>query len=158
MERRLLVLGGRRGAEHLRARSLVEAGLDASVADRFEQPDRSHARDVIRVLGNVERHAHVRLGSEVIDLVGLDLVNEAYEARRVGQVRVMQKQAHLLLVGVAIEVVDALGVEGGRPAHQAVDLVALVEQLLSEEGPVLPGDAGDDGTLHRPSMLAILHR
>src|SRR6267378_551145 len=38
---------------------------------------------------------------------------------------------------------DAVGVEQRRPALDAVDDVALVEQQLGEVGAVLPGDAGD---------------
>ena len=90
----------------------------------------------------------MRLRAQVVDLVGLDLVDQAHEPRGLRQVGVVQQQAHLLLVRIAVEMVDPLGVERGRPAHEPVDLVALVEQLLGEERPVLPGDAGDDGALH----------
>jgi hypothetical protein len=91
----------------------------------------------------------VRLSAEVVDLIGLDLVDQAHQARGLREVGVVQQQAHLLLVGIAVEMVDPLGVERGRPAHEPVDLVALLEQLLGEEGPVLPSDAGDHGALHR---------
>ena len=48
---------------------------------------------------------------------------------------------------VAVEVVDPAGVEGARPADDAVDLVALAEQQLGEVRPVLPGDPGDQRLL-----------
>ena len=47
--------------------------------------------DVARVLGLVEAHAHVRLGGEVVDLVGLDLVEQRDQAGAVGEVGVVQE-------------------------------------------------------------------
>ena len=49
------------------------------------------------------------------------------------------------VVRVLVEVVDAVGVEEGRAALDAVDDVALVQQELGEVGAVLAGDAGDEG-------------
>jgi hypothetical protein len=48
-------------------------------------------------------------------------------------------------VRILVEMVDAVGVEQGCPALDAVHLVALVEQELGEIGAVLSGDAGDQG-------------
>jgi hypothetical protein len=50
---------------------------------------------------------------------------------------------HAGFVRVAVQVVDAVGVEERRAALDAVHLVALVEQELGEIGAVLAGDAGD---------------
>jgi hypothetical protein len=47
-------------------------------------------------------------------------------------------------VGVAVEVLDPLGVEGAGAADDAVDEVALGEEELGEVGAVLAGDAGDE--------------
>ena len=47
------------------------------------------------------------------------------------------------LVRVLVDVVDALGVEGGGAADDAVDLVPLREQELDQVRSVLAGDAGD---------------
>jgi hypothetical protein len=66
----------------------------------------------------------------------------------------MEEEPHALLVGVAIEVVDAVGVEAGRAADESVDLVAAVEQLLGEVGTVLAGDAGDKGAGHGAMLQA----
>ena len=67
------------------------------------------------------------LRAEVVDLVGLQLVDELDEASRLREVTVMEEEPHVLLVRVAVEVVDAIGVEAGRAAHEAVHLVAAVE-------------------------------
>ena len=67
--RRLALRHFRRRAEHLRRRSLVEPGVEAQLAHRLEHADRPHAGHGRRVLRNVERHADMRLGAEIVDLV-----------------------------------------------------------------------------------------
>ena len=83
------------------------------------------------------------LRAQVVDLVGLDLVDEPDQPGRVAEVPMVQEELDLLLVRIAVEVIYALGVEGGRAADEPVHLVALLEELLGEEGSVLAGDAGD---------------
>ena len=89
------------------------------------------------------------LGAEVVDLVGLELVEQLDQRDRVGEVAVVGEQADPLLVGVVVEVVDPVGVEARGAADDAVDLVALLEQELGQVGAVLAGDAGDQGALAR---------
>lgn len=48
-----------------------------------------------------------------------------HQVGRVGQVTVVELQAHRTLVTVAVDVVDALGVEAGRTADDTVHLIAL---------------------------------
>jgi tRNA A37 threonylcarbamoyladenosine synthetase subunit TsaC/SUA5/YrdC len=50
-------------AEHFSARSLVEASGTAGAAESFENPGRSEARNVARVLGEVEAQLDVTLGA-----------------------------------------------------------------------------------------------
>ena len=63
----------------------------------------------------------------------------------VGQVGVVEEEARLRLVRIAVEVVDPRGVERAGAADEAVDLVALGKQQLGEVRAVLAGDAGDQG-------------
>src|SRR5690606_1566933 len=72
---------------------------------------------------------------------------------RVVQVSVHEPQTHVFLVGILIEMVDARGVEARRASDQAVHLVALGEQKLSQVGAVLPGDSGDQCALHERSTV-----
>ena len=97
-----------------------------------------------RVLGLLERHRDVALRAEVVDLVGLHLLHHVDEARRIGEVAVMQDEAAVADVRILVQVIDPVGVEQRRPALDAVDDVALVEQELGEVGAVLAGDAGDE--------------
>jgi hypothetical protein len=57
----------------------------------------------------------------------------------------MQGETAILDVRILVEVVDAVGIEQGGPALDAMHLVALVEQELGEIGAVLSRDAGDQG-------------
>ena len=85
-----------------------------------------------------------RLRGQVVDLVGLGLLDDADEVGGVGQVAVVHEEAHAGLVRVVVEMVDAVGVEQAGAALDAVHHVALLEQELGQVGAVLPGDAGDE--------------
>ncbi len=67
------------------------------------------------------------LRPEVVDLVGLQLVDELDEPTPFREVGVVEEEPHALLVRIAVQVVDALGVEAGRAADEAVNLVASAE-------------------------------
>jgi hypothetical protein len=51
----------------------------------------------------------------------------------------------IVLVGIFVEMVYAVGVKLARPALNAMYLVALLKKKLCEIGPILSGDAGDQG-------------
>jgi hypothetical protein len=52
------------------------------------------------------------MAAQVVDLVGLHLLDDAGEVGAVGQVTVVQGEVALVDVRVLVEVVDAVGVEG----------------------------------------------
>ena len=85
---------------------------------------------------------------QVVDLVGLHLVDQVDQPDPVGHVTEVQEEPRLGVVRVLVDGVDPARVEGGRPTHQTVDLVALGEQQLGQVGPVLPRDPRDQGLLH----------
>jgi hypothetical protein len=72
------------------------------------------------------------LRREVIDFVRLDALDDAREARRIRQVAVMQLQALVRVVYIALKVVDPVGVEQRRATLDAMHLVALVDQQLGQ--------------------------
>ncbi len=143
-------------AVHLAGGGLVVADRVVEVAHRLQQPQRPQRHHVGRVDGALEGDRHVGLGAQVVHLAGLDLAEDVAQRVAVGEVGVVEEQLHPLLVGVEVEVVDALGGEGGGAANQAVHLVALAEQELRQVGAVLAGDAGDERSLgHRRGHLAM---
>jgi hypothetical protein len=56
------------------------------------------------------------LGTEVVDLIGLHLLDDPDQVAAVGEVAVVQGEARIALVGVLVEVIDPGGVvcEAGR--------------------------------------------
>ena len=50
-------------------------------------------------------------------------------------------------VRVLVEVIDPLGIEGGRAADQPMDFVAFFDQQLGQIRAVLAGDASDERRL-----------
>ncbi len=133
-------------AEHLRRRGLVEAhrvGLRApDHADGLQQPEHAGAGDVGRELGLLPRHGDERDPGQVVDLVGLGLLQRADQGRQVREVAGDElDEGQLGLDLHALGVVLAL--------DQTEDLVALLVQQLGQELPVLAGDAGDQRATHR---------
>ena len=88
------------------------------------------------------------LRTEVVDLIGLDALEQPIEAAAVREVAVVQFEACTRLVRVLVDVVDAIGVEGAGAADDPVDLVALGQEQFREVRAVLPGDARDECALH----------
>ena len=68
------------------------------------------------------------LGAEVVDLVGLHLLNYSLQVAAVTQVAVMQRHAWILLMRILIEVIDPVGVEAAGPALDAMHVIALLQQ------------------------------
>ena len=132
-------------AEQLGGGSLVEAGFlfQAEDADGFEDAQRAQRIGVGGVFGFFEADRDVALRGEVVDFVGLHLLDDADEAGGIGEVAVVQDELAVVLVRILVQVVDAVGVEQGSAALDAVDFVALFQQEFGEVGAVLAGDAGD---------------
>ena len=88
------------------------------------------------------------LSGEVIDLVGLGLLDDADERTGVGHIAIVQIEcpttlhvAHPLL---EVKVLDTLRVEGRGASDDTMDFVALFDEELCEEGAVLARYPGDE--------------
>ena len=109
-------------AEHLRRRRLVEAHRvvvgAADDAHRFEHAQHAEAGDLRRQLGLLERELHEADRAEVVDLVGLHLLDDGDQRRQVAQVALDELERRVLVCTISI-----FGF--AWPAHEAEDLVAL---------------------------------
>ena len=76
-----------------------------------EQAQRAERVGVGGVFGLFERHRDVALRGEVVDLVRLRLLHDADQAGRVGDVAVVQEEAHVRFVRIAVQMFDAIGVK-----------------------------------------------
>ena len=95
-------------------------------------------------------------GGQVVDLVGLDLLDQAGEVGAVGHIPVMQAVPHMGVVRVLVEVVDALGVERRGPPLQPVHLIALLEQQFAQVGAVLPRNPGNECYFFFHSLVCFI--
>ena len=80
---------------------------------------------------------HVALRGQVVNLVGLRLLDHAHQAGRIGHVAMVQEEPAIRRLRVLIEMIDTLGVELRTAALDAVHFVALFEQELREVRPIL---------------------
>lgn len=95
------------------------------------------------VFRRIEADGHVGLGAEVIDLVRLDLLDDARQVGRVRQVAIVQDQVFMQGLGVLVNVIDALGIERRRAAFQAMHDVAFFQQQFRQVRTILPGNPGN---------------
>ena len=130
----------------LRSAGLIEAGLlfQPEDADRLQDAQRADAIRVGRVLRLLERDGHMAHRGQVVDLVGLHLLDDAHQAGEVGQVAVVQHEVAVIDMRILIEMVDPVGVEQAAAALEAMHLVALAQQQLGQIGAVLPAHTGDE--------------
>ena len=100
-------------AVKLGGRGLVESDplLHAQDADRLKQPERAERVSIGGVFRRLEAHLHVALRGEIVDLVGLRLLQDADEIGGVGQIAVVQEEPRFALMRIDIEIVDAGSVE-----------------------------------------------
>src|SRR5690606_2818386 len=136
-------------AVQLGSGGLIETGLlfQAEDANGFEQTQGTDAIAVGGVLRLFKADSHMRLGGQVVDLVGLHLLNNAHQTGGVGQVAVVQHKVAVVDVRILVQVVDPVGVEQAAAALDAVYFVALLQQKLGQVRTILPGDASDQSYL-----------
>jgi hypothetical protein len=80
------------------------------------------------------------LSREVIDLRGLDLLNQPDEIGWVRHITEVHEEADSRLVGVVVEVLHTFGIEGRRTALDAVHDVALLQKEFGQIRTVLAGN------------------
>ena len=93
------------------------------------------------------------LPREMVDLVGLHLPNEPVEARRVGQVGVVELQAPRdPCRRKGGDRIEAAPLYETRLPNETVDLVTVGKERLGKVRTVLAGDPGDECPGHKPPV------
>ena len=123
---------------------LVEAAVRRVLANGFEAAEGAKTGDVSGHHGRAPRFGNEGHGAEVVEFIGLGLVDGVVDGVLVGQITVEKME-----LVVAHQVVDEAATGGrlGNTTHQPVDGVALLEEELCEVGAVLSGDTGYHGRL-----------
>src|SRR5215208_5279395 len=146
VERRPFVLRGLRHlAEHLGRGRLIDTGRRAGEPHCLEQPrdaERGHLTRKHRLLPGGRDEA---LRRQVVDLVGLNLIDDGEERCLVEEVCAKELDA-------IAEMLDAATSVRTRAACDTNDTVAKVEKVLGQIAAVLTGDAGDErrSGIHAP--------
>ena len=83
------------------------------------------------------------LCTQVIYFVGTDFRQQAREVGGIGQIAVVQFEAHVVDVRILVDMVDTLGVELRGAAFDAVDFIAFFQQKFCQIRTVLACHAGD---------------
>ena len=107
LEWRALTLGWGRGPEHLAAGSLVEPGLYAASPDGLENARGAYGYHIPGILRDIKTNPDVTLGTEMVDLIRSDSVDEIGELGAVGEVSIMKKELRSCFMRININVIYA---------------------------------------------------
>ena len=83
------------------------------------------------------------LSRQVVDLVGLNLLDDPNEVGGIREIPIVQFEAQVPFVRILIKMVDSIGVERRGAAFDAVHRVSLCNEEFGKVGTILPGDARD---------------
>lgn len=124
---------------------LIETGfpLHAKDADRFENAQGAYSVGISSVFRSFEANRNVTHGGEVVDFVGLDLLDDADEIGAIGKVAVVQDEVLVLDMGILVQVIDAVSIKEGGTAFDAVDDIPFLEEKLGKVSAILAGNAGN---------------
>jgi hypothetical protein len=130
-------------AVHLGRGSLVEPRLDTDITDGFEETDATRAGHITRIFGGIETDPNMTLGGKVIDLVGLNLVDEADQSTAVSEVTVVQDKLVERKILPGLDCIQPGSDRAALSTDNPVDLVTLFEQELDQIRTVLTTDPCD---------------
>ena len=83
------------------------------------------------------------VGTKVVDLIGLHLLDDPDQVGAICEIAVMKDQPGVVLMGVLIKVIDPGGVETACSSLNPMHFVALLKQKLRKITAVLSRNTGD---------------
>ncbi len=93
------------------------------------------------------------LSGQVINLIGLDFLDDADQVGCIGKIAIMHEKPHILLVGVYM--IHPRGVKRRRPAFDTVDFIVFIQQKLGQISTVLACNSGYKRTFHQFLLIAV---
>ena len=137
-------------AEHFRGRCLVIPDLlhQSRFTDCLENPLCAKPVDVARILRNIERDAHVGLRAQIIDFIGLKIIQQLHHLHRIGEIAIVKEKFNPVHMRILVEMIDAAGVERRSAANHAVNFIPFGEQQLGQIRAILARDACDQCFFH----------
>ena len=107
-------------------------------ADSLQHTQNTSCIDVCRELRRVETDLHMRLRSQVVNLVGTHLADDLYQSHRVRQIAIVEVKMRF-----AFEVGDTLAIVHRTAADDTMYVISFLQQELAQVRAVLPRDTGD---------------
>jgi hypothetical protein len=96
----------------------------------FKNPGCPQGSDLASIFWNLKAHLDMTLCPKMINLIGLEVINEVDELLRVGKVPIVKEKFCPNLVGILIDMVNTASVEGACPPDKSMDFIALSEKKL----------------------------
>jgi len=83
----------------------------------------------------------------------LYLLDDVNERGGVGEVAIVKDKPRMRVVGILVDVVNAVGIKQRRSPLYAMDLIAFGEEKLGEIGSILAGNSCNKGFLQTMILL-----
>ncbi len=136
IEGRQLILGRlAHTTEHLTAGGLIETRLGADTPHRFQDPHHADSGELARQDRLIPGGGHKRHRRQVVNLIGTHRLHQLDQGELI-------KQIGLVQFNLVTQMVDTLKILGAGPPHHAMDLIALLQQKISQIRSILTGNAG----------------
>ena len=98
------------------------------------------------------------LGAEIVDLFRGNLFDQSVEIAGICQISVVEKETDAFQMGILVQMVDSSRVERAGAAHDAVNLVAFIQQQFRQIRTVLTCNSGDESLFHSLCPFGIENR
>jgi hypothetical protein len=83
----------------------------------------------------------VALGCQIVDFVGLYLLENSDQVGGVCQISIVKDEISVFFMGILVEVVYSVCIKEGGPSFDSVDFISFLEKELCKVCPVLAGDS-----------------
>ena len=132
-------------AIQLGGRSLIDAAgsLEMVGTDGFEDTQDTGGIHIGRELRRIKADLDVRLGCQIINLVGLNLAHHLDQRHGVAHVGIMEVE-----IGRTLEMSNALAIVNTTTANDAVYLITLLQKELTQVATILSGNSCNQCFLH----------
>ena len=84
------------------------------------------------------------LSGQIVDFVGLNLLNDANQIGAVRQIAIVKREARMTDVRVLVQMIDPVRVEERRAPLDAVNPISLRKQQFGKIGAILSRNAGNE--------------
>jgi hypothetical protein len=81
--------------------------------------------------------------SQVVNLIGLNLLDNAYQVRTIGHIPIVQNKFLIVNMRILLQVIDSIGIKKRGTAFYAMNHVSFFKEKLTQISTVLSCDASN---------------